>query len=418
MNIDTLKKLIDIDRAQAFSFIGSDHTSDNVLFSKLREKDYKKAIYFTRHHKPSYKQTMNIPPEYTFGLEIEFSDADLDKVQEEMANAGIENWQVKLDDTVTERVTVSQYPDTQQKMMDELLDKYYQGEFEEHSDVYDTSMPNPYYDEEKAYGGEVTSPILVDKPESWAQLEKVCKIIENCGGKITDDCGGHIHVGMAVLDHSPKRWQRLFQIWQCFEDVVLRLSGGQDGSIRSGFSEYAKPISSMMSDFTNQEIIIDSPEDIKKLAIDFSKMGLEDKSVDMKDVSTSINITHLSFPFNEKNTVEFRSFNGTLDPVTWQSDVLVACGIVRAAADLSIENETTKHRIELLEKNLKRVQNNEYHFEPEGNTKKFLDFLDIVFTDHKDKIRVFSQWSNTKEVDLSNYYKSPQMHETSCGKER
>ncbi|OPY63718.1 MAG: putative amidoligase enzyme [Pelotomaculum sp. PtaU1.Bin065] len=51
-------------------------------------------------------------------------------------------------------------------------------------------------------GGEVISPVLKDSRETWEQLEKVCQIIKDHGGKINSKCGGHYDKKNVMLSYS------------------------------------------------------------------------------------------------------------------------------------------------------------------------------------------------------------------------
>src|SRR5205814_10423748 len=76
--------------------------------------------------------------------------------------------------------------------------------------------------------GEVVSPVLRDTPETWAQLERVCQILQSHGARVTSSTGGHVHVGVdsSGLDHDVNRFRRVASTCAWAEDLMYRLAAG------------------------------------------------------------------------------------------------------------------------------------------------------------------------------------------------
>src|SRR2546430_3374865 len=81
--------------------------------------------------------------------------------------------------------------------------------------------------------GEVVSPILQDTPETWAQLERVCQILQSQGARASGRTGGHVHVGVdsAGMDHDVNKFRRVARVCAWAEDLMYRLAAatGQRG---------------------------------------------------------------------------------------------------------------------------------------------------------------------------------------------
>src|SRR5437773_6962725 len=86
--------------------------------------------------------------------------------------------------------------------------------------------------------GEVVSPILQDTPETWAQLERVCQILQAQGARVSARTGGHVHVGVdsAGMDHDVNKFRRVAKVCAWAEDLMYRLAAatGQRGRSHRG----------------------------------------------------------------------------------------------------------------------------------------------------------------------------------------
>jgi hypothetical protein len=100
-------------------------------------------------------------PNQTFGIEIEFDGANPNAVARALHEAGL---------TSSPR-----------------QEAYHSG----------SRVPGKWTVEHDAtVAGEVVSPILQDTPETWAQLERICQILQAQGARATGRTGGHVHVGV------------------------------------------------------------------------------------------------------------------------------------------------------------------------------------------------------------------------------
>jgi hypothetical protein len=53
-------------------------------------------------------------------------------------------------------------------------------------------------------GGEIVSPVLFDRPEDWAELATVCRIVRSHGGTVDSTTGCHVHVGAGDFGTTPE----------------------------------------------------------------------------------------------------------------------------------------------------------------------------------------------------------------------
>lgn len=354
-DIDLLRSLMEDDTHQFESTEPEniDEQEKNVFFSQLPKEKQGELIKLARHYKPSYKPRMGIHPKITFGKEIEFNGFDYSIMRktllENPVKFGFYEWKCMDDATVD---------------------------------------------------GEVVSPPLYDSPMAWEQYQNVCNKIKGLGGFTDSKCGGHIHFGASALENSPQKWLQLFKIWSTFEDVIFRLSGGELEKIRG--ESYAQPVSLYLKQFVNGEWDINSEDDIKVLAQVYGQYA--DKTAHYQ----SLNLENILDGYGKQNydkyTIEMRCFNGTLDPVQGQTNVLIGAGILGAAIDIVDDLENNRERAELLDKYYQESISQDYQYKEEGNIDKMLAFVDIVCTNKDDKLRLLNLWGRTKEVNLENQY--------------
>lgn len=192
-------------------------------------------------------------------------------------------------------------------------------------------------------GIEIVSPILDNEYENKEEeITQVCNYMKLFEEKITRKCAGHIHVGVNYLRNA-KALENLIEIWTNAEEIIYIISNKEGEKSRNGIDFYARPIS-------------------KKIEKTMNSMGKYENLVDYLKKNPYVNRKWQGMNFRnigsmDKNTIEFRTPNGTLDPNTWIENVNLFAGIVKAAQDLYEIQEKKEHlnnneieRISLFEK--------------------------------------------------------------------
>lgn len=195
-------------------------------------------------------------------------------------------------------------------------------------------------------GGELVSPVMADTPEAWRQIEQVCEIVRRHGGRATARCGGHVHIGSRrPLDDDGERWNRLRRLCQGYEDLLFRLAaGGESRGVHRGAEggsyAYSRPLG--------------------------GRTGIPSGHTD-----------HYSAVNRRGSTVEFRYFNGTLDPRQIQANVKIAHALVRAATRPETDAALPPRDM--------RLGSRAASVAEEGH-REVRRFLDAIFTRARDKL--------------------------------
>lgn len=196
-------------------------------------------------------------------------------------------------------------------------------------------------------GIETKSPILSGKTHSVEEIYNVCAILEATGHVISERCGGHVHIGADYLT-SVESYKNLMEIWANSEKILYPISNKTGEVPRSGAEYYAKPISRKMElALETGEVDLNNEMDLTQFVFSLSEI--------QEDRLSGINFCNILS--EEKNTIEFRISNGTIDPDTWVENINLYGGIIKAAQDLSIiqkkgtteQTEDDANKLRLLE---------------------------------------------------------------------
>lgn len=190
-------------------------------------------------------------------------------------------------------------------------------------------------------GIEVKSPIIYGNDQKRIyEMHEICLLHNKLGQKISERCGGHIHIGSNYLT-TKESWMNLLQLWSNNEELLYIIANKEGEAPRFMLSSYAKPYSGALEKALNEKTVkLDTVEDVKKFA----------KEVQNGAGDYGINFNNLG---NEKNTIEFRISNGTTDIKTWIENINLFGGLVKASEDLAIiqkkmpEERTDEERIKL-----------------------------------------------------------------------
>ena len=155
------------------------------------------------------------------------------------------------------------------------------------------------------------------------EIYGACKALCLSGQTISKRCGGHIHIGADYLTDL-QDWKNLRTIWNNTEKILYIISNRKGEIPRKGVLVYARPISG--NDESKQEIInLENESDLEKFIV-------ETKIIQGTRYS---GINYCNIGRKEKNTIEFRLPNGTLDPTTWIENINLFGELVRVSHELS-----------------------------------------------------------------------------------
>lgn len=155
--------------------------------------------------------------------------------------------------------------------------------------------------------GEMVSPILYDTPATWANLAAVCETLRRHGAHANYNTGGHIHVSLRDFDHMTGCHGRLLESAAAHEDVLFRLAQNPAGSYHRGLA-WCAPNMAPAAGFGSADL-----PTLRHLA----------------SHGTMVNLA--SARGRASDHVEFRLWDGTLNPGVIQTQVKLSLGLTAAA---------------------------------------------------------------------------------------
>lgn len=258
----------------------------NDKFSSLRGLDLQELIYQIDCFDLSYRKNLNLPKKLTFGTEIEY-----------------ENYDKRFVD----------------KYINENLMNWYSG--------YDGSLFS---------GGEIISPILTDTRKTWKELRDICTFLKD--NKARNECSGaHIHVGSHILNGKIGNWINFIKLYIAYESIMFRFFYGDKINARVNLCKYASPIADVLynhlEDLKNQENLSDFEEILnfrsRYYAINFSNVKFNNSFNEIK----------------EKNTIELRCPNGTIEEVIWQNNINTFAKLILKAKSENLDEEFLDYKL-------------------------------------------------------------------------
>ncbi|MDQ6897978.1 MAG: amidoligase family protein [Candidatus Dormibacteraeota bacterium] len=272
-------------------------------------------------------------PHQTFGVEIEFDGADPNLVARALYEAG-------------------------------LASSPYQESYHSHH-----RQPGKWtVERDVTVGGELVSPVLRDTPETWAQLERVCSILNAHGARTSIRTGGHVHVGAdsANLDHDVDRFRRVAQVCAWAEDLIYRLAAGsgRGGRRHRGAGRGYRWCGPMRPDD------LERARDLDELAY---RVGTSH--------SVGLNFGNI---LQQRRTIEYRYFDSSLDPGRIQANVKLACWLTKRAGELQ---DSTIPR--------ERMRLGTHASQPDERDSLLRRFADLVFVRPQDKLRLYGVYERS-----------------------
>lgn len=307
--------------------------NDNTLLNDMKGHDLIDLLTLLDKYKLEYRDNLGLDDNITFGTEIEFEKADINKIR----------------NMINDENTLNRY-----------------------RLVTDLSLVN---------GEELVSPILHDKINDWDSLKIACNILDK-NATIFKNAGGHIHIGLNALGTNDSSWVNFIKLWATYENVIFRFAYNNFLEHRDRIWEYAFPMSEK-----------------------YSKLLRENKQIDIKLILESfdytrfnaVNIQNVDINNQEKqkNTIEFRCANGTLDYIIWQNNINLFTKLLLYSKSNNFNDDIITKRL-LSDDNINLGLN----FYSEIFLNQALELADLLFDNNLDKIYFLRQY--LKSFDSSN----------------
>lgn len=180
-------------------------------------------------------------------------------------------------------------------------------------------------------GVEVVSPILTNSESDTKDIYTVCKALKNIGQESTERCGGHIHIGANYLK-SKEAFANLIELWSNNEEIFFLLSNKEGEITRESVATYAPPLSKKIKEEIDSNRFVDFDSLSKEEFIEIIK-SIKANAENRETRRASINFDNINS--EDKNTIEFRLSNGTVDANTWIENANLFGGLIAISQRIS-----------------------------------------------------------------------------------
>ena len=221
-------------------------------------------------------------------------------------------------------------------------------------------------------GGEVVSRPLIDNFSNWYDLKEILIYMSKLDGIYTNGrAGAHVHMGAQMLK-SEDAFKRFLLLYAVYENIIYRFAYMDRNKARDNISTYAEP---MRVELSRDYESLENCKSLKELKKEFDRYH----GLNFKNIRSFKN-------FGDRNTIEFRMANGTLDPVLWQNTInLYAKLLLASHTDMDID------RLDYLLQR-KKLANASYSEYGSLRVDEAFDFADIVFNNMLDKTNFLRQY--------------------------
>ena len=287
-----------------------------------------------------YRDKLNFNRSTTFGMEIEFENAKFNEIKRKIEK--IDDWQIKEDISVMKTIGSTKY------------------------------------------GGEVTSPICDDSKDTWNELKEICNILKKNNAFCTNRTGGHVHVGIQEFKNNYEAYRNFLILYAVYEPIIYRFLAGENSKIRSNASRYAKPFAYKILVEKNNIINFDCLDDVRNFVY---------RNDERKGYGLNIGNINLTNMRKEKNTIEFRSPNGTVEEVIWQNNVNFIVKLINYCSSNNFDYEFLLDKFNKIHSNNINIEIYELM-----NIKEALELSNLLFDNQLDKDYFLRQYF--KDFDL------------------
>lgn len=226
---------------------------------------------------------------------------------------------------------------------------------------------------------EAKSPIIKDEPEDVKIIYGMCALLKKLGQKTSQRCGGHIHIGANYLK-SIDAYKNLIEIWGNAEEIIFKICNEEGTILRPDVDFFARPITPFLTEAIKEGTICVENENNLNYFIHEIQEIQEKQGEKRTELERYFAINYLNINY-DKNTIEFRVPNGTLDPNVWCENIKLFGRMVQRSQELAEilknENRSEEDRQKLTQ--LVRIK------EEMPEHKKLEVLLDILFVTEKEK---------------------------------
>lgn len=287
----------------------------------------------------------------------ELNKSELEELRKEIKNASLP-YRNKLGLSFTDTIGVEiEYENLSRDIVDRYIIHNHRGYISDSDETVET-------------GGEIDSPILVDKKEDWDELQEICFFLTENGVVTSRNAGGHIHIGSHILKNNYIYWRQFIKTYMLYEKDLLEFFKGEYSEMRLLVGRCAEPIAKFLY------------QDLEKLNSIHSFSDMYDE-IFLKDRNVAVNFKKIKrgvYKPYPGSTLEFRSPNGTSKEIIWQNNINTTAKLLKAPGKELIDEDYLDYRLR-------------EGLPTKSSLANALELVDTIFDNNLDKIYFLKQYN-------------------------
>lgn len=242
------------------------------------------------------------------------------------------------------------------------------------------------------HGGELISPILHDAKVSWSELKAACLLIRNNLGLNLGHSGAHIHIDSSILKDNDEFILNLVKIWTIYEHVIYRFAyGDETDKPRLILTTYAYPVAPYYNEF-----LITYYDDANAFHYVLNNIKINKQSKlyyllsmcasNLNALNSGLNFNHCKgLNEDEKNTIEIRCPNGTLNHLVWQNNINFFTKLLLYCTSSDFDREFIERKLQSYEYRRLEKYSDIY-------LKDAIELSNLIFDNELDKMYFLKQY--------------------------
>lgn len=345
--------------------IDYNNLKDNCNYGLLTRKEKIKLLSYLKEYTLKTRSHLNLKEGTSFGIELEFLLPDGNNFFNSI-------------------MKIERYNEWFQELFDNE-------EYEFDPILCDFMINNGwriYVDAET--DGEFVSPIFHDEQFDYLEIEKICKKLKEEGAEKKNRAFLQISLGGQLFEQSHEKLKNALKMYATFEDILYYFGKGKDKKYVKAVEEYARPVASSFLKIENFIPYIERDWNYyHENPVELELYALKTNGVNLCDLD-------LSSEERNKNRIELRMMNATYDGEYIQNSINTFAKFLEKTQVVTLLTEAFQKKYEKSMK-IKRETPIKDSLYDEENFEKALEFCDVAFDNHLDKLNFLKQY--LKETD-------------------
>lgn len=350
-----------------------------MKISKLNYSEKFKLINSLTTHKILCRSKLDIDNIY-FGNEIEFIDDEKRVLKDRMIFQEREEYLKKYNDLMNDYFNTNT-----------VNFNSYHGCYYNHNWTINT---------EEYCSGELSSPIFTNTEESFKEIYDIYTMLKNNNYGINENCSGQLSIGGDIFEGKLENVISFLKLYSLYEPELIGISKGDLKTLRKKIFDYAPPISHRILPLlaSGDYPKVGGDKELEKFLDSVPTYHIFERSLTYKH--NAINFEVLKLSGGDKNRIELRYPNGTLNPIIFQNNVNIISRLCLTAVNKKSEVDKLFNKYKVVElmrcKKYQQKKINNLFMKPIFKIKdkemdKIISLADFIFDNDIDKMNLIKQ---------------------------